>query len=107
MASAKPDLDAIFGALADPVRRAIVVRLANGEASVGELAEPFAISLPAISRHLRVLEEASLIKRTTHGRHRRCNLRREPLALACGWLGQYQEFWGGSFDRLQAFLDEK
>ncbi len=86
-------LDATFAALADPIRRAILHRLAKGEATVGALAGPFAISLPAISRHLRVLEEAALITREYHGQHRSCRLRTEALEHARAWLDFYGSFW--------------
>lgn len=99
-------LDQTFAALADPTRRAILARLAEGEASVGELAEPFAISLPAISRHLRVLEEASLISRARAGKHRRCRLQPQALAEAHAWLNFYGTFWGDAFDRLDAHLQD-
>ena len=98
-------LDQTFAALADPVRRAIVVRLARGDATVSELAEPFDISLPAISRHLRVLENANLIVRAADGRTRRCSLRPEALAGARDWLDHYGNFWAGSFDRLAALVE--
>jgi DNA-binding transcriptional ArsR family regulator len=97
-------LDDTFGALADPTRRAILVRLAHGEATVGELAKPFGISLPAISRHLKVLEEASLITNERYGKHRRCRLRSETLGAAATWLDFHRRFWTGSFERLDAHL---
>jgi DNA-binding transcriptional ArsR family regulator len=100
-------LDAIFMALADPTRRAILVRLGEGEATVGELAEPFAISLPAISRHLRVLEEADLIVRERNGQHRRCRLKPEALASAKEWLDFHRRFWSGTLDRLDDRLKRK
>jgi DNA-binding transcriptional ArsR family regulator len=99
-------LDFTFAALADPTRRAILARLASGEASVTELAKPFAISQPAISKHLKVLERAGLISR---GRDAQCRPRRleaKPLAEANGWLERYREFWEGSFQRLDVLLDE-
>jgi DNA-binding transcriptional ArsR family regulator len=99
-------LDNIFGALADPTRRAILVRLAQGEATVGELAEPFDISLPAISRHLKVLEDASLISNERHGKHRRCRLKPEVLTAAADWLDFHRRFWTGSFARLDAHLKQ-
>jgi DNA-binding transcriptional ArsR family regulator len=99
-------LDHTFSALADPTRRAILVRLAQGEATVGELAEPFDISLPAISRHLKVLEEASLISNERHGKHRRCRLKPEALAAAVDWLGFYRQFWSESFSRLDLHLKQ-
>jgi DNA-binding transcriptional ArsR family regulator len=99
-------LDHTFSALADPTRRAILVRLAKGEATVGELAEPFDISLPAISRHLKVLEEAELISNERHGKHRRCRLKPEALTAAADWLDFHRRFWSGSFDRLAAHLKQ-
>lgn len=98
------NLDRTFSALADPTRRAILGRLSRGSATVGELAEPFRISPPAISRHLRVLEEAELITRERVGTHRRCVLRPEALERAHGWLEAYRRFWGDAFDRLDALL---
>jgi DNA-binding transcriptional ArsR family regulator len=97
-------LDRTFSALADPTRRAILVRLAQGEATVGQLAEPFDISLPAISRHLKVLEEASLISNERQGKHRRCRLKSEALTGAAEWIDFHRRFWSGSFDRLNAHL---
>ncbi|BAC89378.1 ArsR/SmtB family transcription factor [Gloeobacter violaceus] len=99
-------LDATFAALADPTRRAILARLALGEASVMELAEPFAMSQPAISKHLKVLEGAGLISRGREAQRRPCRLEGKPLAEATGWLEQYRQFWEGSFERLDALLDE-
>jgi len=97
-------LDHTFAALADPTRRAILQRLAAGEATVGELARPFDISLPAISRHLKVLEEASLITNQRDGKHRICRLKPETVAAAQEWLDFHRRFWTGSFDRLDAHL---
>jgi DNA-binding transcriptional ArsR family regulator len=97
-------LDHTFGALSDPTRRAILVRLAQGEATVGELAGPFDMSLPAISRHLKVLEEADLITNEREGKHRRCRLKPEALSAAADWLDFSRRFWRGSFDRLDAHL---
>jgi DNA-binding transcriptional ArsR family regulator len=99
-------LDATFGALSDPTRRAIVQRLTRGEASVGELAEPFDISLPAISKHLTVLEEAGLLVRTKEGRNRRCRLLEEPMREALEWIATYGRFWEGQLDSLERFLAE-
>jgi DNA-binding transcriptional ArsR family regulator len=101
------NLDSTFSALADPTRRAILARLAQGEATVGDLAAPFAISLPAISRHLRVLESASLIVRERPGPHRVCRLRPEALMAASEWLDAYRAFWTGAFDRLETHLKQK
>ncbi len=97
-------LDRTFAALADPTRRRILNRLASGEASVTELAEPFEMSLPAISKHLSVLERAGLITREREGRVRRCSLEREPLAEALGWIAQYGRFWEQRFDALERLL---
>jgi DNA-binding transcriptional ArsR family regulator len=102
-----PDrLDATFAALADPTRRAILARLAAGEASVTELAEPFAMSQPAISKHLKVLERAGLISRGRDAQRRPRRLEAVPLAAATAWLEGYRRFWEGSFQRLDALLDE-
>jgi DNA-binding transcriptional ArsR family regulator len=98
-------LDATFGALADPTRRAIVERLTRGEASVGELAEPFAVSLPAISKHLTVLEKAGLVARTKEGRVRHCRLIEEPMREAVEWIASYGTFWEGQLDSLGRFLE--
>jgi DNA-binding transcriptional ArsR family regulator len=100
-------LNGTFAALADPTRRAILERLANGEASVGELAEPFALSLPAISKHLKVLERAQLIERRKAAQWRRCRLRPERLQAAATWIGQYERFWNESLARLDALLAEQ
>lgn len=99
-------LDATFSALADPTRRAILARLAAGDASVMELAEPFSISQPAISRHLKVLEGAGLITRGRQAQRRPCRIRARPLAEASQWLEGYRQFWEGSFERLDALLHE-
>ncbi len=100
------DLDATFAALADPTRRAILARLASGEASVMELAEPFSMSQPAISKHLRVLERAGLISRSRDAQRRPCRLEAKPLAEADEWLERYRQFWEASFDRLDSLLAE-
>ena len=97
-------LDLTFNALADPTRRAILMRLARGAATVGELARPFEISLPAVSRHLKVLEEAALISNERDGKHRRCRLKPEALAGAQQWLEFHQRFWSGSLERLATHL---
>jgi DNA-binding transcriptional ArsR family regulator len=99
-------LDATFAALADPTRRAILARLASGEASVTELAEPFAMSQPAISKHLKVLERAGLISRGRDAQRRPRRLEAKPLAQATEWLERYREFWEASYQRLDALLDE-
>ena len=98
-------LSQTFSALADPTRRAIVARLAAGEATVGELARPFEISGPAISRHLRVLEEAHLIERKAQARFRVCSLRRDQLAQAREWIDEVRQFWEQGFDRLEALFE--
>ncbi len=97
-------LSPIFAALADPTRRAILARLSEGEASVNELAAPFDISLPAISKHLKVLEKAGLIERTREAQWRPCRLRAEPLKDAAEWIETYKRHWEESFDRLGAYL---
>jgi DNA-binding transcriptional ArsR family regulator len=99
-------LDATFAALADPTRRAILARLASGEASVTELAEPFAMTQPAISRHLKVLERAGLISRGRDAQRRPRRLEAKPLAEATRWLEGYRLFWEGRFGRLDALLGE-
>src|SRR6202045_640161 len=99
-------LDATFAALADPTRRAILTRLASGEASVMELAKPFAMTQPAISKHLKVLERAGLISRSRDAQRRPRRLEARPLAEATGWLEDYRQFWEGRFQRLDALLDE-
>jgi DNA-binding transcriptional ArsR family regulator len=99
-------LDATFAALADPTRRAILARLASGEASVNELAKPFSMSQPAISKHLKVLEHAGLISRGRDAQRRPCRIEAQPLAAANSWLENYREFWEGSFQRLDVLLDE-
>ena len=102
-----PDqLNATFAALADPTRRAILARLASGEASVTELAEPFAMSQPAISKHLKVLERAGLISRARDAQRRPRRLEARPLAEANEWLEGYRQFWEGQFQRLDALLHE-
>jgi DNA-binding transcriptional ArsR family regulator len=103
-ASASDDLDAAFAALADPTRRAIVARLATSEATVLELAEPFAISLPAISRHLKVLEQAGLISRSRDAQRRPCQLRPEALREVSAWADHTRQAWEERFDRLDEYL---
>jgi DNA-binding transcriptional ArsR family regulator len=97
-------LDSVFGALADPIRRAILTRLQHGEASVSELAAPFRVSQPAISRHLKVLEHAGLISRTRRKTARLSHLRAEPLRQATVWLAGYRDYWEQSYDRLEELL---
>src|SRR5687768_8794218 len=99
-------LDATFAALADPTRRAILARLTLGEASVMELAKPFAMSQPAISKHLKVLEKAGLVSRGRDAQRRPCRLEAAPLAEADGWLDAYREFWEDSYERLDGVLEE-
>ena len=99
-------LDKTFAALADPTRRAILTRLAQGDTSVTELAAPFDISLPAISKHLRVLEKAGLLVQEKEGRIRRCHLVAEPLKEAAGWIARYHEFWEEQFGALADYLSE-
>jgi DNA-binding transcriptional ArsR family regulator len=98
-------LNTTFAALADPTRRAIIARLASGEASVAELAEPFAISQPAISKHLKVLERAGLISRSQDAQRRPRRLEAKPLAEATEWLERYREFWEANYERLDALLE--
>jgi len=98
-------LDNVFSALAHPTRRAILNRLARGETSVGELAAPFRISPPAISRHLRVLEGAGLVRRRLDGRVHRLQLVAEPMRGAAGWIAEYASFWSRQFDVLEKFLE--
>jgi DNA-binding transcriptional ArsR family regulator len=103
----RPDpLDATFAALADPTRRAILARLARGEASVGELVAPFQISQPAISKHLKVLERAGLVERGRDAQYRPCRLNAAPLERAAAWIGDYRAFWEQSLDRLEAYVHE-
>ncbi|GGU34558.1 ArsR/SmtB family transcription factor [Streptomyces violascens] len=106
MADGTDRLSVVFAALADPTRRAILARLAEGEATVGELAEPFEMSLPAVSRHLKVLEKAGLITRGRSAQWRPCRLEAAPLADATDWLERYRRFWEGSFDALAEHLRE-
>src|ERR1700739_2268595 len=102
-----PDrLDATFSALADPTRRAILARLASGQTSVSELAEPFEMSMPAISKHLKVLQRAVLIERGREAQGRPCRLAAGPLKEASDWLDRYRRFWEESFDRLEDYLRE-
>lgn len=98
------DLDAIFAALADPTRRAILSRLTRGQASVNEIAEPFAISQPAVSRHLKVLEQAGLIERNVDAQRRPARLNAANMAAAAEWLDGFKAFWGASFNQLDALL---
>ena len=99
-------LSSTFAALADPTRRAILSRLAGGEAAVTELAEPFDMSLPAVSKHLKVLERAGLIARSREAQWRPCHLEPAPLKEVADWIGHYRKFWEASFDRLDEYLRE-
>jgi DNA-binding transcriptional ArsR family regulator len=102
-----PQLDAVFAALADPTRRAILARLRAGEASVTELAEPFAMSLPAVSKHLKVLERAGLITRSRDAQWRPCRLDAGPLKEAADWIEPYRALWTERYDRLDAYLRDQ
>jgi len=106
LAAEPQDLDAVFAALADPTRRAILTKLAGGEASVNELAAPFAMSQPAVSKHLKVLERAGLIERAVDRQRRPARLKAEPMAAAVRWLEEFHEFWESSFDQLDDLLQE-
>src|SRR5215210_2512545 len=107
METVAPDrLDVTFAALADPTRRSILARLASGEATVNELAKPFAMTQPAISKHLKVLERAGLISRGRDAQRRPCRLEAKPLRDAGGWIESYRQFWEGSFQRLDTLLEE-
>lgn len=99
-------LSLTFAALADPTRRAILARLANGETSVTELAEPFAMTLPAVSKHLKVLEHAGLVQRGREAQWRPCRLDAGPLRDAADWVGRYRQFWEERFDRLDGYLKD-
>jgi DNA-binding transcriptional ArsR family regulator len=107
MRSTEDRLDHLFGALSDRTRRKMVARLARAPATIGELAEPFAMSLPAVSKHVLVLERAGLVRRTIHGRIHRCALERKRLREANEWIERYTEFWGGTLDALAAFVEDK
>jgi DNA-binding transcriptional ArsR family regulator len=99
-------LSTVFAALADPTRRAILARLAGGELTVKELAEPFAMSLPAVSKHLKVLQRAGLIEQGREAQWRPCRLQAAPLREAAGWVEQYRQYWEQSFDRLDEYLKQ-
>jgi DNA-binding transcriptional ArsR family regulator len=101
------DLDRTFAALGDPTRRKLLSRLAGGEARVTELAQPFAMSLPAVSKHLLILERAGLLTRTKHGREHVMRLNAAPLRQAAGWVETYRTFWEGSLDALALHLEQK
>jgi DNA-binding transcriptional ArsR family regulator len=100
------DLTGVFAALADPTRRAILTRLKHGDATVAELAAPFAMSQPAVSKHLKVLEQAGLISRSQRATARLSHLEAEPLREAAGWLMDYRAYWTESFDRLDDLIDD-
>ena len=102
----EPQLNDTFAALSDPTRRAILARLAGGVATVSEIAEPFDISLPAVSKHLRVLESAGLLSRRIEGRTHYCRLNAAPLQEASSWLANYETFWQGQLDSLARYLDD-
>ena len=99
------NLDAVFAALADPTRRAILARLAGGEASVNEIASPFEMSQPAVSKHLQVLERAGLVERDVDQQRRPARLKAEPMAAAVDWLEEFRQFWTASFDQLDGLLE--
>lgn len=101
MVNSTPTLDRVFHALADPTRRALLTRLARGDATVGELAQPFTTSLPAISKHLKVLEQAGLLSREVRGREHHCRLAPGPLRSAGEWIGYYRRFWNERLDALE------
>jgi DNA-binding transcriptional ArsR family regulator len=99
-------LSIVFSALADPTRRAIIGRLASGEATVNELAQPFSMTLPAVSKHLKVLQRAGLVEQGRQAQWRPCRLQAAPLKDVADWLGTYREFWEESYDRLDELLQE-
>lgn len=99
-------LSTTFSALADPTRRAILARLTTGEKTVSDLAEPFDMTMPAITKHLKVLEKAGLIERSREAQYRPCKLQPEPLKDVDEWIGQYRKFWEESFDRLDDYLQQ-
>ena len=102
-----PDLDRTFAALSDPTRRAIVAQLATGETALSDLAEPFEMSLTAVSKHVRVLDEAGLVSVSKRGRTRYCRLEAEPMKAASDWLDDYRKFWVGQLDALARYLREE
>jgi DNA-binding transcriptional ArsR family regulator len=107
MRSTEDRLDHLFGALSDRTRRKMVARLAKAPATIGELAEPFTMSLPAVSKHVRVLERAGLVRRKVDGRIHRCALDRRHLRAANEWLARYTEFWDQTLESLAAFAEDK
>ena len=106
MVTINDQLDLTFGALADPIRRAILDRLVHGEATVGELAAPFDVSRPAVSKHLRVLERAGLVRRERDGRVSRCGLDAGPMKDASDWVERYRRFWEGQLDQLVKYFED-
>jgi DNA-binding transcriptional ArsR family regulator len=104
MVNYEADLDAVFMALAHPARRAMLARLGRGEATVGELAEPLDMSLPAVTKHLKVLERAKLISRSKHAQWRPCRLEERPLNAASGWIEKQRKVWESRLDRLESYL---
>ncbi len=106
MPAATQQMDLVFGALADPTRRAILARLADGEATVNELVAPFALSQPTISKHLKVLEGAGLVSRGRNAQFRPVRLNAKPLAEAARWIGDYRRFWDESLDQLEAYVKD-
>jgi DNA-binding transcriptional ArsR family regulator len=103
----RADLDAVFSALAHPIRRSMLERLSEGDCTVGDLAAPHDVSLPAVSKHLRVLEDAGLLEQTPDGRVRRCALKAAPLSAAFGWIVRYRLFWEDALDALAKNLETK
>jgi DNA-binding transcriptional ArsR family regulator len=103
----RADLDAVFAALSHPIRRSMIERLSEGECTVSDLAKPHDVSLPAVSKHLRVLEEAGLLEQTPDGRVRRCNLNAAPLSAAFAWITQYRLFWEDALDALAKHVEEE
>lgn len=106
MNRASDELSATFAALADPTRRAILLRLSQGESSVTELAEPFEMSLPAVTKHLRVLERAGLVQKGRDAQRRPCRINAAPLQQATDWMAQYRQFWEDRLDRLDSYLQQ-
>jgi len=105
-AAANPNLDLVFGALADPTRRAILARLAEGEATVNELIEPFKLAQPTISKHIKVLEGAGLVSRGREAQYRPVRLNAEPLKQASMWIGNYKRFWEESLEQLDVYVKQ-
>lgn len=99
-------MDAVFTALADPTRRRMIARLSRGSATIGELGRPFSITKPAVTKHIKLLERAGLVRRRKHGRIHRCTLETKPMQQAQDWIERYRKFWQQSLDGLARFLDE-